>query len=97
MQVVVHFRLDEVAHKLVDARSCRLVFLRHSRPHVVRTQLGLGLAFEHRFFHIECDGRYNPVTDVGELLVLVVELLDGTGDVFLQRTLMSTTLSGTQG
>ena len=94
MQVVIDLGLDEIAHKLVDTRSGRLVFLRHGRPHVVRTQLGLGLALEHRFFHIEGYGRHDTVTDVGELLVLVVELLDGAGDVFLQGTLVRTALGG---
>ena len=37
VEVVIDLGLDEIAHKLVDARSCRLVFLRIGRPHVVRT------------------------------------------------------------
>ena len=94
MQVVVYLGLDEITHKLVDARSGRLVFLRYGRPHVVRSEFGLGLAFEHRFFHIESNGRYNPVSDIGEFLILVVEFLDGTSDVFLQGTLMRTPLGG---
>ena len=92
VQIVVYLGLDEIAHKLVDARSGWLVFLRHGGPHIVRSKFGLGLAFEHRFFHIESNGRYNPVSDIGEFLILVVEFLDGTGNVFLQGTLMRTAL-----
>ena len=94
VQIVVDFGLDEIAYKLVDAWSCRFVFLRNRRPHVVRTQFGLGLTLEHRLFHIQCNGGYNPVTDVREFLVLVIELLNGTGYVFLQGTLMGSPLGG---
>ena len=94
VQVIVHLRLDEIAYELVDARTGRLVFLRNGRPHVVRAELGLGLAFKHRFFHIQRNGCHNPVADIGKLLVLVVEFLDGTCNVFLQRTLMGTSLGG---
>ena len=94
MQIVVDFRLDEIAYKLIDARPGRFVFLWNGRPHIIRAEFGLCLAFEHWLFHIQGYGSYNTVTDIGKLLVLVVEFLDGTGNVFFQCTLMGTPLSG---
>jgi len=36
------------------------------------------LALEHGFLHVDGNGGYQSVADVGIFLVLVVELLDGT-------------------
>ena len=94
VQIVVDLGLDEITYKLVDTWTCRLVFLRHSRPHIVRAELGLGLALKHRFFHIEGNGCHDTITDIRKLLVLIIEFFDGTGNVLLQSTLMRTALCG---
>ena len=83
VEVIVHFRLDEVSYVFVYCGAGGLVLLRRGRPHVVAAQFRFGLAFEHGFFHVDGDGGYQSVAYVGILLVLVVEFLDGTGNVFL--------------
>ena len=94
MEVVVHFRLDEVSYVFVHRGAGGLVFLRRGRPHVVAAQFRFGLALEHGFLHVDGNGGYQSVADVGIFLVLVVELLDGTGNVFLQGSLVCAALGG---
>ena len=94
VQIVVYLGLDEVAHVFVDGRSCRLSFLGHGGPHVVAAQFGLGLAFEHGFFHVEGYGGYQSVANVGVFEVFVVELLDGACQVLFQGCLVGAPLCG---
>ena len=94
VQVVVYFGLDEVAHVFVYRRAGRLAFLRYGRPHVVRAQLGLGLALKHGLLHVDGNGGHQSVADVGIIHVLVVELLDGAGQVLFQGCLVCTALGG---
>ena len=94
VKVVVHFRLDEVSHVFVYCGAGGFAFLRHGGPHVVASQFRFGLALEHGFLHVDGDGGYQAVAYVGILLVLVVELLDGTGNVLFQGSLVCTALGG---
>ena len=64
------------------------------QAHVVAAQFRFGLALEHGFLHVDGNGGYQSVADVGIFLVLVVELLDGTGNVFLQGSLVCAALGG---
>ena len=94
VQIVVHLGLDEVAYIFVHRRSGGLLLLWHGWPHVVTAQLGLGLALEHRLFHVDGNGRYDAVAYVCVLLVLVEKLLDGASQVLLQGRLVRTALGG---
>ena len=86
VQVVVDLTLEEVADILIDG----LAIGRHERA----AQLNLGLALEDRLLDIDGYGSHNTVADVGILVALVEEFLDGLGDVLLERTLVGTALSG---
>ena len=86
MQVVVDVLLHEVAHKLVDALAVG--------RHLGASELDLGLRLKHGFLHIDGYGRHDAVADVGVLIVLVEELLDGPGDVFLEGALVGASLRG---
>ncbi len=86
VQKVIHFLFDEITYILVDGHS--------AGKHIGRTQFGLGLALEDRFFHIDGNGSNQSVTDIGIIHVFVEEFLDSTGDVFLESTLMRTSLRG---
>ena len=94
VQIIIHLGLDEIAYILIYSRSSWFAILRYSRPHVIGTKLSLCLTFEHRFFYIQSYRGHNTVTDIGIFLVLVIKLLDGTGNMFLQCTLVCTALCG---
>ena len=72
---IVHFRFYEIAHIFVYGRTVG--------PHIVGAEFCFGLAFEHGLFHINGNGGHQSVADVGIILVLVIELLDGAGYMFL--------------
>ena len=86
VQIVVHFELHEVAYVLVYAFAFGC--------HLQRTELNLGLTLKHRLLNIDGYGCNQTVTNVGELIVLAEKVLDGAGDVLLERALMSSALSG---
>ena len=86
VQVVVYLFLDKVGHILVDRLA--------SRCHQRRPQLDLGLAFKHRFLHIDGDSRHQAVADIGIFVALVEKLLDGTGYMLLESALMRASLRG---
>ena len=86
VQEVVHFLFDKVAYIFIDCHS--------AGNHIGRTQLRFRLTLKDRFFHIDGNGSNQSVTNVGIVHILVEELLDSTGDVFLESTLMRTSLGG---
>ena len=86
VQIVVYVLLDEVAHVFVDAFA--------TRAHRERAQLDFGLTLEHRFLHVDGDSRHDTVSDIYIVEVLARIFLDGFGDVFLESTLVRTTLCG---
>ena len=86
MKEVVHLLLDEIAHILIHRHSVG--------AHRQRAQLDLGLALKHRFLHVDGNGRHDAVSDIAVFEVLVVELLDGLGNVLLERALMGAALRG---
>ena len=86
VEEVVHFQFDEVAYVFIDGHA--------AGRHVGRTQLRLGLALEDRFLHVDGNGGNESVADVRIIHVLVEELFDSTGDMFLESTLVSTSLGG---
>ena len=86
VQIVVDLLLDEVAYIFIDANAT-------IGGHRERTEFDLGLTLEHRLLNINGNGRNDTCTDVA-ILIFAVELLNGTGDMFLESTLVSTTLSG---
>ena len=65
------FLFQEIADKLCDGRSLG--------SHVFRTELGLGLRLEYRFFHLDTDCRYHTVTNIGIFEILGIKLLNRTG------------------
>ena len=62
--------------------------------HRERAKLDLGLALEHRLLDIQRDGCHDTCTDVAILEVLLEELLDGLGNMFLESTLVGSALRG---
>ena len=87
VEEVVHLGLDEVAHELVETHAA-------VGRHGGGAEFHLSLALEDGFLDIDSNGRHHAVAYVSEFLVLVVELFDGTGYVFLEGALMGTSLCG---
>ena len=87
VEIVIHLGLDEVAHIFVDAHST----IGHHRQ---RTELNLRLTLKHRFLYIDGNGSNDTISYIAIFEVLVIELLDGLGDMLLEGTLMSTALGG---
>ena len=86
VQEVVHFQFDKVAYIFIDCHS--------AGNHIGRTQLRFRLTLKDRLFHIDGNGSNQSVTNFGIVHILVEELLDSAGDVFLESTLMCTSLGG---
>ena len=86
VQVVVYFALNEVAHVLVNAFS--------ARTHRQRTQLNLGLTFEHGLLYVDGDGSHQSVANVNVLVVLREKVLNGFGDVLFKCALVRAALCG---
>ena len=86
--------VEEIVYLLFYEVTHELIYCDASRRHIGRAEFDFGLAFKHRFFHVDSNGGYQSVTDVSIVLILVIELFDGAGDVFFESTLMGTSLSG---
>ena len=84
MEIVIHLLLYEVTNIFIYADTLR--------RHHSRTQLNLRLTLEDRFLDIDGDSCNDTSTDIA-ILILIEELLDGSCDVLLKGTLMSTALS----
>ncbi len=87
MKVVVHFGLDEIAHKLVYTHTT-IWF------HSERTEFDFGLRLELWFLHIDCNSSNDSRTDISIFIIFGEELLDGACNMLLESTLMSTSLDG---
>ena len=85
VQIVVYLLFHKVAHIFVDAFAVG--------SHLCRAQFNLRLAFEHRFLHVDGNCCHQSVSDVG-ILIFSEELLDGSGNMFLEGTLVSSALRG---
>ena len=85
MQIVVYALFDEVAHIFINTDTLR--------RHGGRAQLDLRLTLEDGFLDIDGDGSYDTRSDI-TILIFVIELLDGSGDVLLEGALMGTALNG---
>jgi len=86
--------VEEIVYLLFYKVANELIHSNATRRHVGRAEFNFSLALEHGFFHIDSNGGYQSVTDVGIVLVLIIEFLDSAGNVFFERTLMGTSLSG---
>ena len=86
MEIVIYFLLQEIAHILIDGFAS-------VRRHCGTSELNLRLTLKHRLLYVQCNGSHQSVSDVA-ILILAVELLDGSGDMLLEGTLMSTALGG---
>ena len=85
VEVVVQILRDEVVDVGADGgadvgleRSRFVVYL--LLPHVVGSELGLGLAFEVRLLDLDADGAHDALAAVGGVVVLLEELLERLGD-----------------
>jgi len=86
MEIVIYFLLQEIAHILIDGFAS-------VRRHCGTSELNLRLTLEHRLLYVQCNGSHQSVSDVA-ILILAVEFLDGSGNMLLEGTLMSTALGG---
>ena len=86
VEVVVQFALDEVVDELVDRNTPLLV------GHVLRAEFHFRLALEDRLLHIDSNGSDHTVTDVREVHVFVVELLDCLANCLAESRLVRTAL-----
>ncbi len=86
MEIVIYFLLQKIAHILIDGFA-------PVRRHCGTSELNLRLTLKHRLLYVQCNGSHQSVSDV-DILILAVELLDGSGDMLLEGTLMSTALGG---
>ena len=84
MQIIIQFLFQEIADKLCDGRSIG--------SHVFRTELGLGLRLEYRFFHLDTDCRYHTVTNIGIFEILGIKLLNRTGSRFSESSQVRSSL-----
>ena len=97
MEIIINIFFDKVPYKLIDTYSRQRIWISVRillRRHGKRTQFDLGLTLKSRFNHINGNGSYQSVTDILELHVLAEKFLDRPGQMFLESTLMCSTLSG---
>ena len=87
MQVVVELQANKVVDELVDGDAA-------CRAHIFRAEFDFRLALEHGFFDIDGNSAYYAVADVGEFLILAVELLDRSADSLAEGSLVCTALYG---
>ena len=85
VQIVIDLLLDEVTHIFINAHPV----WRHRGG----AELDLRLTLEDGLLDVDRDGCHDTCADVA-ILVFVEELLDGTGDMLLESTLVSTALDG---
>ena len=85
MQIVVYALFDEVAHIFINTDTLR--------RHGGRAQLDLRLTLKDGFLDIDGDGGYDTRSDI-TILIFIIELLDGSGDVLLEGALMGAALNG---
>ena len=85
MQVVIQLQTYEIIDELIDAHAT-------GRTHVFRSEFDFRLTLEYRFLYVNGNRSDNTVTDVGELLVLIKELLDCTSYRFAISRLVGTAL-----
>ena len=87
VQVVVELQANKVVDELVDGDAA-------CRAHIFRAEFDFRLALEHGFFDIDGNSAYYAVADVGEFLILAVELLDRSADSLAEGSLVCTALYG---
>ena len=85
VQIIVHLLFDEVSYIFINSIAIG--------SHLRRTQLNLRLTLKDRFFHIDCNSRYDTCTDV-TIFIFAKELFNSLGDMFFESTLMGTALCG---
>ena len=68
MQVVVQRLFHEVIHESTNRRSFR--------PHVLRTELSLGLRFEYRFFYLNTYGGADRGADIDSVEVFFIKIFN---------------------
>ena len=86
VQIVIDLSLYKITYKLINGRT--------TGSHIGRAQLDFSLTFEQRFLHINGNGSYQSVTDIGIVHILVEIFLDGTGYMLFESTLVRTSLCG---
>ena len=97
MQIVVHLFFDEIPHKLIDthATKCkRITIFIFIGGHCQRSQFDFGLRFKHWFHHSHSDCCHKSVAHILHFVVFTEILFDGARYVFLESTLVRTTLRG---
>ena len=87
MEIIVHLILDEITDEFIHRNTSIGL-------HSERTEFDFRLTLKLRFFHVDGNGCNDSATNIGILIVLLIEFLDGSGDMLLERTLMRTTLNG---
>ena len=65
---------------------------RNTRFDLLRAQFDLGLGFENRIGYTDRNGGNDRSTDIGRIVILMIELLDGLGDRLAKSRLVRTTL-----
>ena len=68
MQVVVQRLFHEVIHEGANRRSFW--------PHVLRTELSLGLRFEYRFFYLNTHGSADRGADIDSVEVFFIKIFN---------------------
>ena len=95
VEVVIHVFFDEVSDELVHTDSGEregFAFHVFVGRHGERTEFDFCLAFEEGFDDSDGDGGNESVSHVLYVIVFPEELLDGSGDVFLERALVGAAL-----
>ena len=83
MQVIIQIRREEVANKLTHSNTLLLI---------LRAELRLGLRLEDWVVNPHRDRRNDRCADIGRLIVLMVELLDGLSHCLTEGRLVRTAL-----
>ena len=84
MQVVIELFIQEVANERLHRRT---IF-----PHILRTQLSLGLRFKYRLLHPYRYCCAYALTYIRSIIVFFVKLADGLYECFAESSLVGTTL-----
>ena len=87
VEIVVELLLDEVSDKLVDGQLA-------VGSYGLAPELGLGLRLEHWLLDAYRHGRHHAGADVGVLVSLPGEFLDGAAHVLAESGEMRASLGG---
>src|SRR5882672_7224035 len=86
MQVVIQLFCHEVIYEILHGNT--------AFGHVLTTQFGLGLGFEHRLHYPYRNGGCYALADIGSIIIFLIEVTDDLYKCLAKRLLMGSALGG---